>query len=165
MGRGSAGASPSGAQRAGGHARAFVLADTLGTQPEDAAPARCQRGHCWCERTESHTRVPQGRRRFTAALFGHGEMKKLRFQRHCVELTEHTSAHERDRRQKMAHGTMPPARRSGTGTTAVRSADGAAVPGRGEQGAGAPRPAVSEGVAQMGQLHRDSVALGSEHVS
>lgn len=42
---------------------------------------------------------------------------------------------------------------------------GAAATEAREQGAGAPRAAVSEGVAQMGQLYRDSVALGSEHVS
>lgn len=173
MGRGSAGASPSGAAKGQRARPGRSSSPTLwGRSLKTPRRLGVSSGRCWCSKAGitrrgprsarrhprrgpttkraraarrgrlvhsqvradgNHTRVPQGRRRFTAALFGHGEMKKLRFQRHCVELTEHTSAHERDRRQKMAHGTMPPARRSGTGTTAVWSADGAAVPGRGEQ--------------------------------
>lgn len=88
--------------------------------------------------------------------------------------THETNAHERDQTQNITHGTMPPVCGSETGTAAVWSVHRGGSPGaRGaaakeaarERGAGVPQPSVSEGVAQAGQLYRDSVPLGSEHVS
>lgn len=92
-----------------------------------------------------------------------------------MELAEQTDIHSKGTKYRTlhTHGTTPPVRSAETGAAAMwcvnqggsLGARGAAAEEARERGAGVPQPSVSEGVAQMGQLYRDSVALGSEHVS
>lgn len=212
MGRGSAGASPSGARRASGHARGVRPRRHWGRSLKTPRRLGVSGGRCRCGKAGITRRGPRSAsrhprrgpttKRARAARRGrlvHSQVRADGKSHACAPGTEkgHSGAVRSRRNEETpipttlcgAHRTHKctrkgPKTEDGTrddatcmqvgnrdhgrverGRGGSPGAWGAAATEAREQGAGAPRAAVSEGVAQMGQLYRDSVALGSEHVS